>query len=60
MHTRGMTALMLIILGLVAFFCVIAVFALFSDPARIDAEESRRVWRKARAKRAVRRARNVY
>jgi hypothetical protein len=51
---------MLIILGLVAFFCVIAVFALFSDPARIDAEESRRVWRKARAKRAVRRARNVY
>ena len=43
-----MNAVMLIILGLLAFFCLSALFAAFSDPARVNDEEARRVWRKTK------------
>gem|GEM_PF-7129700 len=49
-----MNAVMLIILGLIVFFCLSALFAAFSDPARVNDEEAHRVWRKSKRSRRVR------
>ena len=43
-----MSELILIVLGLILLFGISALFASFSDPERVDEEESRRVWRRAR------------